>query len=312
LDGSSICGLFRKNGLGGTAGIVKSFSDYTPFPRPVAAIQNGLSEFLLFANRRTSCYTPLLLFERAAFFRPISGLVIQKDTTSPRPVARYRPVNIRGRLSAIVAAFRSFTVKYTGPKVRISRALGVPLTPKAARIMEKRPYPPGQHGQAKQFRRQRPSPYKEQLIEKQKLRSQYNVHERQMRNYYRKAAKRAGSTPDNFVGILETRLDALVARAGFSRTIYQARQVVNHGHITVNGRRVNIPSYNVRPGDVIAVADKSRKLQMFQDSLASGGQIPGYISVNESTLSIVLNHIPKYEEVNVFADLPKVVEYYAR
>ncbi len=203
-------------------------------------------------------------------------------------------------------------MKYTGPKVRISRALGVPLTPKAAKVMERKPYPPGQHGPLKQFRRQRPSPYKAQLQEKQKLRAQYNLAEKQLRNYYKRAFQREGNTGDNLIGLLESRLDNLVLRGGFARTIYQARQAVNHGHFLVDGKRVNIPSYIVQPGQRIEVREKSRTIPMFADSRASAGHIPGYVSSDESTMSIGLNHVPKFEEVQVFAEIPKVIEYYSR
>ena len=203
-------------------------------------------------------------------------------------------------------------MKYTGPKVRISRALGVPLTPKAAKVMERKPYPPGQHGPSKQFRRQRPSPYKQQLQEKQKLRAQYNLAEKQLRNYYKKAFQREGNTGDNLIGLLESRLDNLVLRGGFARTIYQARQAVNHGHFLVDGKRVNIPSYIVQPGQRIEVREKSRNIPMFADSRASAGHIPGYVTSDENTLSVSLNHVPKYEEVTVFAEIPKVIEFYSR
>lgn len=203
-------------------------------------------------------------------------------------------------------------MKYTGPKVRISRALGVALTPKAAKVMERKPYPPGQHGPGKQFRRQRPSPYKVQLVEKQKLRAQYNLAEKQLRNYYKKAFQREGNTGDNLVGLLESRLDNVVLRGGYARTIYQARQMVNHGHFLVDGKRVNIPSYNVEIGQVIEVRPKSRKSEMFTNARASAGHIPGYVSSDEGSFSIKLNHVPKYSEVAIFAEVPKVVEFYSR
>ena len=203
-------------------------------------------------------------------------------------------------------------MKYTGPKVRISRKLGVALTPKAAKVMQKKPHPPGQHGPASAFRRQRPSPYKEQLLEKQKLRAQYNVHEKQLRNYYRKAFKRQGNTADNLIGMLETRLDAIVARSGLAPTIYASRQYVNHGHLTVNGKRVNIPSYAVQPGDVVAVRQKSRNMVIFENGFAHGAHTPDYLTNSDGDLSITLNHVPKYEAVQIFAEVPKVIEFYSR
>lgn len=203
-------------------------------------------------------------------------------------------------------------MKYTGPKVRISRALGVAFTPKAAKVMERKPYPPGQHGPNQQFRRKRPSPYKTQLVEKQKIRAQYNISEKKLRNYYKKAFKQVGNTGDNLVGLLESRLDNVILRGGFARTIYQARQMVNHGHFLVDGKRVNIPSYSVVPGQAIQVRPKSQKCEMFADGRASAGHIPKYISVDEGTLSVSLTHIPNFEEVTIFAEIPKVVEFYAR
>lgn len=202
--------------------------------------------------------------------------------------------------------------KYTGPKVRISRKLGVPLTPKAAKVMERKPYPPGQHGPAKQFRRQRPSPYKQQLVEKQKLRAQYNIHEKQLRNYYKKATQKEGNTPDNLVGALETRLDNIVYRSGFARTIYQARQFVNHGHFQVDGKRVNIPSYAVKPGQVVALREKSRTMSAVEDAIAGAPGSPDYLSVNSDQRTTTLNSVPTYEQAQVFADVPKVVEFYSR
>ncbi len=203
-------------------------------------------------------------------------------------------------------------MKYTGPKVRISRALGVPLTPKAAKVMERKPYPPGQHGPLKQFRRQRPSPYKEQLQEKQKLRAQYNLAEKQLRNYYKRAFKREGNTGDNLIGLLESRLDNLVLRAGFARTIYQARQAVNHGHFLVDGKRVNIPSYRVSVGQAVQVRPKSQQMEMFSESRASAGHIPNYVTSDEGSMTISLTAVPGFEDAQVFAEIFKVIEYYSR
>lgn len=149
-------------------------------------------------------------------------------------------------------------MKYTGPKVKLSRKLGFSLTPKARKYMDRKPYPPGQHGPIK--RRAKLSDYGRQLLEKQRLRLQYNVHERQMRNYFREASRLAGNTGDNLIQLLESRLDALVYRAGFAPTIYAARQYVRHGHIEVNGKKVDIPSYRVKPNDVIQVREKVASL----------------------------------------------------
>lgn len=203
-------------------------------------------------------------------------------------------------------------MKYNGPKVRLSRRLGVPLTDKAARIMEKKPYPPGQHGPAKQFRRGRQSAYERQLLEKQRLRAQYNIHERQMRNYYRKALRKAGNTVDNLIGLMETRLDALVLRGGLAPTIFAARQYVNHGHLFVNGKPVNIPSYQVEVDDVVTVRPKSQKMLMFQEMAESGYYPPDYITLNKQALEFKLNYLPRRAEVPIVCEVPQVIEYYSR
>ncbi len=202
-------------------------------------------------------------------------------------------------------------MKYTGPKVRLSRRLGVPLTDKAARIMEKRPYPPGQHGPAKQYRRGRQSAYERQLLEKQRLRSQYNIHERQMRNYYRKAVGMDGNTGDNLVQLLETRLDAVVLRSGLAPTIYAARQYVSHGHVMVNGRRVNIASYQVAIGDNVSIRPKSQKMDIFQGAIENAFP-PEYISLDKGTMSFSVLYLPRRTEVPIVCEVAQVVEYYSR
>ena len=202
-------------------------------------------------------------------------------------------------------------MKYTGPKVKLSRSLGIPLTPKAVKVMEKKPYPPGEHGRRQQMFHNRESVYKLQLKEKQRLRAQYNIHEKQMRNYYHKARKMTGNTGDNLVQLLESRLDALVLRGGLAVTIYAARQTVNHGHILVNGRKVDIPSYRVKPGDVISVKEKSRRLGMFKDALEQAFP-PEYLTTLVEDMSITYNRLPKRTEVPIICDMPKVIEFYTR
>ncbi len=203
-------------------------------------------------------------------------------------------------------------MKYNGPKVKLSRRLGVPLTNKAAKIMEKKPYPPGQHGPAKQFRRGRQSAYERQLLEKQRMRAQYNIHERQMVNYYKKAVGKAGNTVDNLVQLLETRLDAMVYRGGLAPTIFAARQYVSHGHITVNGKRVNIASYNVSVGDIVAVRQKSQKMNIFVEAAESAYHAPDYIKTNKDQLQFSLEYLPKRHEVPIVCEVPQVIEYYSR
>ena len=195
-------------------------------------------------------------------------------------------------------------------KVRLSRALGVALTPKAARHLERRPYRPGSHGRA----RRRVSDYKVRLLEKQRLRAQYHVSEAQLRLALARAARSPGKTGEALLADLETRLDALVLRAGFAATIYQARQLVTHGHFTVNGRRVNRPSFRVQPGDTIAVRERSRGKPPFQAAAAGehAARVPPYLDANPKALTARLVRLPAREEIPVVCDEQLVVEFYAR
>jgi small subunit ribosomal protein S4 len=199
-------------------------------------------------------------------------------------------------------------VNFTGPKVKKSRALGVALTPKAQKYMKNRPFPPGQHGQR---RRRRPSEYGVQLLEKQRLRFQYNVSESQLRKAYTQAARMPGSTGDNLVQILETRMDCLVLRAGLAPTIYAARQYVTHGHFRLNGKKATIPSQRLKAGDVITVRDRSRKSPIFNE-LKATGQIAPYMSVDESNYAARLEYLPPREEVPIICAEHLVVEFYSR
>src|SRR5690242_16483819 len=152
---------------------------------------------------------------------------------------------------------------------RLSRALGIPVTPKSTRYFERRPYPPGVHGR----RRRNPSEYRVQLLEKQRLRGQYNLRERQFRRIVREAMRRPGKTGETLVELLERRLDAVVLRSGFARTIYQARQMVTHGHITVDGQKVDRPSYRLRPAQTVEVRPSSRDKLPFVTA-AAGSHAP--------------------------------------
>jgi small subunit ribosomal protein S4 len=197
------------------------------------------------------------------------------------------------------------------PKVRKSRALGIPLTPKCVRYFERRPYPPGDHGR----QRKTPSDYSIRLREKQRLRAQYDISETQLRRAFQRAKRSGGKTGEALVQDLECRLDATVLRAGFARTIYQARQSVAHRHVTVNGRRVDRPSYRLRPGDVVAIADRSRLKQPFQVA-ASGahtdGQPPAYLEVSLAALVCRVAQSPLRDEVPVIGEEQLVVEFYSR
>jgi small subunit ribosomal protein S4 len=200
-------------------------------------------------------------------------------------------------------------VNQSRPKVRRSRALGIPLTPKDVRYFERRPFPPGEHGR----KRKTTSDYKTRLLEKQRLRAQYDVSETQLRSAFDRARRTGGKTGEQLVAELESRLDATVLRAGFARTIHQARQVVSHQHVVVNGQRVDRPSYRLRPGDVVAITERSRSKPPFQVA-ASGAHVaaPGYLDVSIADLVCRVVRRPQRDEVPVVCEEQLVVEYYSR
>jgi small subunit ribosomal protein S4 len=195
-----------------------------------------------------------------------------------------------------------------GPKVKIARALGVALTPKAARIMERRPNPPGQHGAAT---RRKVSDYKKQLLEKQRLRAQYNISERQLQNAFTEATRQSGNTGVNLVRLLEMRLDAVVLRSGFARTIYAARQAVVHGHVLVNGRKVDRPSRRLQPGDAVALAARSRDMVAFTVPLENA-RPPAYLDLDKDRRTVRVRELPERDQIPVQAELSLIVEYYSR
>lgn len=198
------------------------------------------------------------------------------------------------------------------PVVKRSRALGIPLTPKSTKYFESRPYPPGEHGRG----RKQNSDYKVRLLEKQRLRAQYDVSERQLVRAYDRASKTQGKTGEALVIELERRLDALLLRSGLARTIYQSRQMVVHGHIEVNGAKVDKPSFRVRPEDVVTVRERSRSKTLFEVARAGGfapeGAVPSYLQVNREALAFRLDREPNRKEIPVICDEQLVVEYYAR
>ncbi|HEV8013264.1 MAG: 30S ribosomal protein S4 [Actinomycetota bacterium] len=201
----------------------------------------------------------------------------------------------------------------TRSKTRLSRALGIPLTPKAAKYLEKRPYAPGEHGRTK---RKTDSDYAVRLREKQRLRAQYGIREAQLRRTFEEARKSQGLSGENLVELLEMRLDALVVRAGFARTTAQARQMVVHRHILVNGELVDRPSFRVKPGQMIHVKPRSEGMEPFQVAAAGGHvdvlpPVPGYLEVEIDKLQAVLLRRPKRSEVPVTCEVQLVVEYYA-
>ncbi len=198
--------------------------------------------------------------------------------------------------------------------VRRSRALGLPLTPKAERFWERRPYAPGEHGRT---RRPRRSDYADQLLEKQRLRAQYGVREKQLRRVVAEAKRRDGRTGDVLVQLLETRLDAVVLRSGLARTIAQARQTVVHRHVTVDGQVVDKPSFRVRPGQVVGVRERSRTMTPFVVAAVGGHRdvlpaLPPYLTLGADGLSVQVAREPRRAEVPVTCDVALVVEYYAR
>jgi small subunit ribosomal protein S4 len=199
-------------------------------------------------------------------------------------------------------------VNLRGPKVRIARQLGIPLTPKATRIMERRPEPPGQHGANP---RRKVSEYKKQLVEKQRLRAQYNVSERQLQNAFAEAIRRTGNTGVRLLQLLELRLDAVVLRAGFVRTIYAARQAVSHGHVTVNGRKVDRPSRRLKPGDVVALSERSKDLAAFTGPLEVA-RPPAYLELDRDGRRVRIREIPEREQIPVQCEASLVIEYYSR
>lgn len=203
---------------------------------------------------------------------------------------------------------------YHGPKAKTQRRFGEVLIPrpKYQRILDKRAYPPGEHGREKQFRSGRRSDYGLQLDEKQKLAFVYNVRERQLRNYYKKADKMPGRTGENLLILLERRLDNMVYRAGLAATIWAARQMVGHGHINVNGERVDLPSYQVEPGEVFSVREKMQKNVHVQEWIEQGVNAPAYLSVDPNSYSATFMRLPEQEEIPVPVDIQLVVEFYNR
>jgi small subunit ribosomal protein S4 len=203
---------------------------------------------------------------------------------------------------------------YHGPKAKAQRRFGELLVPrtKYQKILEKRQYPPGEHGREKQFRSGRRSDYGLQLDEKQKLAFLYNVRDRQLRNYYLKADSMPGRTGENLMVLLERRLDNIVFRAGFAATIWAARQMVGHGHINVNGERVGLPSYQVRAGDVISLRPKMHKNVHVIELMEQGVNPPAYLEVEPEKFSATFMRVPEQRDVVIPVDIQLVVEYYNR
>lgn len=203
---------------------------------------------------------------------------------------------------------------YHGPKAKVQRRFGEVLIPrgKYQKILEKRPYPPGEHGKEKQYRSGRRSDFGTQLNEKQKLSFIYNLREAQLRRYFMRARRQAGNTGGNLLILLERRLDNMVYRAGFAATIWAARQLVKHGHIQVNGQRVDLPSYLMVPGQVFAVKESMRRNPHVIESMEGSVYNLEYLSVNKNDFSATFARLPERQEIPVPIQEQLIVEYYTR
>jgi small subunit ribosomal protein S4 len=207
--------------------------------------------------------------------------------------------------------------RYTGPVCRLCRREDAQLYLKGDRCFsqkcgyERRPYPPGQHGQG---RKRRPSDYGQQLREKQKVKRMYGVLEKQFRGYYYRASRMKGVTGENLLQLLERRLDNVVLRCGFSSSHAEARQLARHGHFLVNGKKVNIPSYLVREGDLIEVKDGSKKVQKIVDSLAQVDRSPrpAWIELDKDNFKGKVTTLPGRSDIAADIDEQLIVELYSK
>lgn len=200
--------------------------------------------------------------------------------------------------------------RYTGPRVRISRRFGTPVFG-PSKYLERKNYGPGVHGPKS---RRKNTDYALGLIEKQKLRYYYGLLERQFRGVYQRALKRRGVTGETMLQILETRLDNVVFHLGFGNTRAGARQMITHGHIKVNGRKVNIPSYGLKVNDVIEVKDSSVSRQMGTRNLeaSTSRAVPDWLTLNKDAFKGVVQRIPTRAEIQPIANEQAVVEFYSR
>ncbi len=211
--------------------------------------------------------------------------------------------------------------KYLGPACKLCRREGEKLFLKGEKCftskcpMERHPYPPGEHGRTARFRRGRASDYAKQLRAKQRARRIYGVLERQFRRYYEVALQQRGMTGLNLLQILESRLDNVVFRLGYARSRAEARQLVSHGHFTVNGRRVDVPSMLLRPGDVVEVRPESRRRHYFKQILppwAEKQTPPAWLSRDLNSFSGRVERLPERGEIDSNIDEQLIVEYYSR
>lgn len=209
--------------------------------------------------------------------------------------------------------------RYTGPVCKLCRREGTKLFLKGERCltdrcaMVRRPYPPGMHGQKARFRRKE-SDYAQQLREKQRTKRIYGVLERQFRRYYREALRRPGRTGANLLTILESRLDNVVYRLGLADSRAQARQLVRHGHIMLNGRKTNIPSALVKPGDVVSVRPESRRLTYFREraEVLDSKPLVNWLSRDAENMSGRVLSLPERRDIDVDVKEHLIVEFYSR
>ncbi|WP_270640139.1 30S ribosomal protein S4 [Longibaculum muris] len=197
--------------------------------------------------------------------------------------------------------------RYTGPQWKKSRRLGF-STLETGKELSKRPYAPGQHGQ----KRKKPTEYGLQLAEKQKVRHMYGVNEKQFHNTFKRASKMEGITGYNFFCLLESRLDNVVYRLGFATTRRQARQLVNHGHILLNGVKTDIASCQVKVGDVVAVKESSKSLEVIKAALAAQTHVPGFVEVDAEKIEGKYIRLPERSKLNQEINEALIVEYYNR
>jgi small subunit ribosomal protein S4 len=203
--------------------------------------------------------------------------------------------------------------RYTGPKVRISRRLGINVfeNAKGTKALERRPFPPGAHGRTR--RRSSEGEYLNQLQEKQKAKYIYGVLERQFRKIYDEAVRRSGPTGENILRLLELRLDNVVYRAGWAATRPQARQFVSHGLVKVDGKRVNIPSYTLGKGEIISLSDKARNMIVIQHNIDTLGRAPvAWLDVQDGGKAVAVRDLPTREQIDVPVKEQLIVELYSK
>jgi len=199
--------------------------------------------------------------------------------------------------------------RYTGPRHKACRRARQPLCQSKKCPVDRRPYPPGQHGRG----RIRESDYLIQLREKQKLRTMYGVLEKQFRRYYELASRQPGITGENLLRLLETRLDNVVWRAGFAETRPQARQLVNHGHFRVNGKKVDIASYRVRAGDVVTTKESSKDLIVIQHAIDTLGRpVPEWLDADASERKVTVRDMPSRHQIDTAINEQLIIELYSK